>query len=169
MEPLTLHPVGTVNRADALALEVGEAQLAYVSPVATMLETTQNYISVHPYVVYVGDKAVGFFLLNFDPALAAYYRAPQGVGLEGLLIDRSEQGKGYGKATVAAIRELLAREHPDVREVNLTVNLSNAAPSKPIYGPDSRTPAGSITADGAARSIFSACASIRQVKMESGR
>ncbi len=61
MEPLTLHPVGTVNRADALALEVGEAQLAYVSSVATILETTRNHIGVHPYVVYAGDKAVGFF------------------------------------------------------------------------------------------------------------
>jgi RimJ/RimL family protein N-acetyltransferase len=134
MEPLTLHPVGTVNRADALALEVGEAQLAYVSPVATMLETTQNHLGVHPYAVCVGDKAVGFFLLNFDPASTAHYRAAQGVGLEGFLIDLSEQGKGYGKATVAAIKELLAREHPDVREVNLTVNLSNAAAIRSYLG-----------------------------------
>lgn len=134
MEPLTLHPVGTVNRADALALEVGEAQLAYVSSVATMLETTQNLIGVHPYAVYAGDRAVGFFLLNFDPASAAHYRAAQGVGLEGFLIDLSEQGKGYGKATVAAIKELLALEHPDVREVNLTVNCKNTAAIRTYLG-----------------------------------
>lgn len=56
------------------------------------------------------------------------------MGLEGFVIDLAEQGKGYGRATVATLTELLAREHPDVREVNLTVNTRNAAAIRSYLG-----------------------------------
>lgn len=61
MEPITLHPVGTVNRPDVLALRVSEAQTAYVGTVAAMLAETQHHVGVHPYAVYAGNSAVGFF------------------------------------------------------------------------------------------------------------
>jgi len=134
MEPITLHPVGIVNRPDVLALRVGEAQTAYVGTVKAMLAETQHHVGVHPYAVYTGDRVVGFFLLNFDPHTTSHYRAAQGVGLEGFVIDLPEQGKGYGRATVAALKELLVREHPDVREIDLTVNTHNAAAIRSYLG-----------------------------------
>lgn len=127
MEPLTLHPVTASNQAAVVALTLSDAQLAYVSPVATMLAVTRPHPDIYPYAVCADGRTVGFFLLNFDAASTSYYRAPQGVGLEGFVIDLAEQGKGYGPAALGALRVLLREVHPEVREINLTVNCANTA------------------------------------------
>jgi len=96
MGPVTLHPVGTVNRPDVLALRVSEVQTAYVGTVAATLAETQQHVGIHPYAVYTDDRVGGFFLLNFDPRTTSHYRAAQGVGLEGFVIDLPEQGLRAG-------------------------------------------------------------------------
>jgi RimJ/RimL family protein N-acetyltransferase len=127
MEPLTLHPVTASNQAAVVALTLSDAQLAFVSPVATMLAVTRPHPDIYPYEIRAGARTVGFFLLNFGAASTAPYRAPQGVGLEGFVIDLAEQGKGYGPAALGALSALLRDAHPEVREVDLTVNCANTA------------------------------------------
>lgn len=124
---VTLHPVELSNWAAVVALNLSDAQLAYVSPVATMLALTRHHSAFYPYAIYADGRAVGFFLLNFDPRTTAHYRAPQGVGLEGFVIDLAEQGKGYGPAALGALGAFLREAHPEVLEVNLTVNCANTA------------------------------------------
>lgn len=76
--------------------------------------------------IVVRDRTVvGFFKIDRDYA-AQYRFANKGeLGLRGLMIDAREQGRGTGKAAMAALRTYVSRLYPDATALVLTVNIVN--------------------------------------------
>ena len=77
-------------------------------------------------MIRAAEQVVGFFRLDFDRRRVSEY-AGQGdyCGLRGYLIGRGHQGRGYGRAAIPAIYDLMREKHPDVAQLVLTVNLRN--------------------------------------------
>jgi len=122
MPTLTVQPVTEENWLAALALAVFPHQQDFTPSVATSL--AKAYIEpdgfcYDPYLVLVDGVAVGFYSyvhLLYDTTFCY---------LGGLLIDRHQQGKGYGRATVRHFITWLQQEHPKCAQLFLTVNPAN--------------------------------------------
>jgi len=79
-------------------LEVAAEQRDFVSPVARYLCLCHYGGAWHPLAVYAGDEVVGFVMWAVDPGDRSGW-------IGGLVIDRTRQRQGYGRATV----EILTR------------------------------------------------------------
>ena len=95
------------NVWDILKLKVAEDQEGFVAP--NDLSLVEAYLSVtanghaFPFGIYDGNKAVGFLMIGYDVD-DNWRDAPEiargNYNLWRLMIDRDEQGKGYGRAAV---------------------------------------------------------------------
>ena len=101
---IELIPVSDENREGVLALSVGEDQ-PFVAPNDVSLRQAEEANAEHPGVarpfgIYADGKLVGFCMFSFDPEAEdpedRYY-------LWRFMIDKSEQGKGYGQAALGEI------------------------------------------------------------------
>ncbi|MBA2693780.1 MAG: GNAT family N-acetyltransferase [Rubrobacter sp.] len=125
---ISVRKVDGGNEAAVRSLSVTEAQLAFVSHISGMLRGANANPGVESYATLADGEAVGFFILNFDASRTAHYAAADAeCGLEGFFIDHRFQGRGYGSAAVRAMRVTVAREHPGIEKVKLTVNCRNEA------------------------------------------
>jgi diamine N-acetyltransferase len=106
---VTLARVTAVNWRPLAALEVTEAQRAFVAPVTYYLTLcAYDEGPWQPLGVYAGSAAVGFVMEGVDPSDGSYW-------IGGLLIDRGAQGRGLGRATVEAMIERgRAASHPSI-------------------------------------------------------
>ena len=91
---MSLEEAGPENWRDAAALEVEDGQREFVA-------TVEHYLSLcaygdlpwHPLAVRAGDRVVGFVMWGIDEADGSFW-------IGGLVIDRREQRKGYGREVV---------------------------------------------------------------------
>lgn len=100
--PVALEPVGKGNRAAILALELLPEQQGYVASNAESLaEAKQDDEAIARAVVAAG-RVVGFLMYSApeDDDEAIIYR---------FMIDRREQGRGFGRAAVAKALEEIAK------------------------------------------------------------
>jgi diamine N-acetyltransferase len=91
------------NFKDALDLEVTEEQSAWVAPTARYLALCAYGGIWHPLGLYADEQMVGFAMWANDPSDGSHW-------IGGFLIDRRQQGRGYGRAAMLAIIEYLRRE-----------------------------------------------------------
>ena len=101
---ITLKPVDDTNREAVLKLTVREDQ-PFVAPNDVSLrqadEANAEYPGVaRPFAIYADDKLVGFCMFAFDPEEED---PDDRYWLWRFMIDKSEQGKGYGQAALAEI------------------------------------------------------------------
>ena len=101
---IKLEPVNDNNREAVLALSVREDQ-PFVAPNDVSLrqadEANAEYPGVaRPFAIYADDKLVGFCMFAFDPEEED---PDDRYWLWRFMIDKSEQGKGYGQAALAEI------------------------------------------------------------------
>ena len=101
---IRLEPVTDSNREAVLALTVREDQ-PFVAPNDVSLrqadETNEKYPGVaRPFAICADDKLVGFAMLSFAPEAED---PDDRYWLWRFMIDRDEQGKGYGQAALQAI------------------------------------------------------------------
>lgn len=104
METITLRPITDENREAILALSVREDQ-PFVAPNDVSLhqadETNEEYPGVaRPFGIYADGRLVGFTMFVFAPQAED---ADDRYWLWRFMIDKSEQGKGYGQAALAEI------------------------------------------------------------------
>ncbi len=71
------------------------------------------------------DKVVGFFKTDRGYHSRYEFARPDEIGVRGVMINASEQGKGTGKAAMAAIGPYAAALYPEARGLILTVNIVN--------------------------------------------
>jgi diamine N-acetyltransferase len=62
---------------------------------------------------------VGFYSFIYYPGRLHY------CAIGGFLIDKAHQGKGYGRAALAAFIAFVQRQHPECCEIYLTVHPRN--------------------------------------------
>lgn len=120
-----LRPITSDNLNEVLALKINDDQRSFVSLAAESLAQAYVYRdTAFPFAVYDDEKVVGFIMMG-------YYEAKNYYTLWKLFIDRSQQGKGYGRKAVEKGIAFL-RERFDVSEVYTGVIPENEA-AKGLY------------------------------------
>ena len=100
---ISLRPVDRDNWRPVVDLHVTPAQQDFVSEVSRYLLLCHYGGNWRPLAVYQGEEVIGFLMWAIDAA-------DESCWLGGILIDRDQQGRGYGRAAVRAAIALLARE-----------------------------------------------------------
>ncbi len=101
---IKLEPINDNNREAVLALSVREDQL-FVAPNDYSLSEADEANAkapgtARPFAIYAGEKIVGFCMLALDPADE---NPVDRYCLWRFMIDKNEQGKGYGQAALHEI------------------------------------------------------------------
>ena len=104
METITLRPITDENREAVLALSVREDQ-PFVAPNDVSLRqadeaNAEEPGSARPFAIYAGEKLVGFCMFAFYPEAED---PDDRYWLWRFMIDKNEQGKGYGQTALLAI------------------------------------------------------------------
>jgi CubicO group peptidase (beta-lactamase class C family)/RimJ/RimL family protein N-acetyltransferase len=104
METITLRPITDENREAVLKLSVREDQ-PFVAPNDASLRqaeeaNAENPGYARPFGIYADDKLVGFCMFSFDPEDED---EEDRYWLWRFMIDKNEQGKGYGQAALSEI------------------------------------------------------------------
>ncbi|MGJ7904252.1 GNAT family N-acetyltransferase [Lysobacter sp. 1R34A] len=121
-----VRPVDAALAPSVRALQVAPEQQAFVGDTAFNLADTWRDPNSEAMAILAGDRVVGFYRLDFSvQAIAGRPLGEPGVGLRAYMIDRAEQGRGYGTRAIAACRDDLRLRHPQRRLLALTVNLRN--------------------------------------------
>jgi len=118
-----LEPLDPSNWRRALQIRCNPDQVKFVAdhePVALVI-LSKSYIrpgglTWEPFGIVAGDTMVGVVALAHSEMKCEMLH---------LLIDRSYQGRGLGKAAVTAIVHQIRRELPDCKELTLTVHPRN--------------------------------------------
>jgi diamine N-acetyltransferase len=125
---ITIRAVTSANWRETLGLSVRPEQQRFISEYSLIaaLALAKAYIRPGgmiwmPYAIYAGDVMVGFFTLAHEPDTTDQ------CWLFHFFIDQRYQGRGYGRAAMQHIIELVRREQPQSRMLQLTVHPENFA------------------------------------------
>jgi len=121
---VSLHEVEAASRRALWSVKAGRRQARWVAPVPQYLALCLLSGEWQPLEVRAADRTVGFVMWARDPADGSYW-----VG--GFVIDRKEQGKGYGRAAFSALLDVL-RSKPGCRQVALSYRPDNTV-AKALY------------------------------------
>ena len=124
---IALVPVPPDQKARVAHLTVAPGQEAFVRNGAYAASETDPALDL--YAVELDGAVVGMFKLD-----SAYADAPRhdfaqagDLGLRGVLVDAARQGKGIGRALLAALPDLVRLRYPQAKRLVLTVNCRNHA------------------------------------------
>ncbi len=115
---VTLKEIDRENFSAAVKLEVSEDQKNFVAPNVFSIAQSKVEPTYDVRAVYDGEEMVGFCMYGWDEEEGCHCLAR-------LMIDRRQQGKGYGRAATEAVIERL-RAEPGCTQVMLSVNPANA-------------------------------------------
>ncbi|WP_322922416.1 GNAT family N-acetyltransferase [Paenibacillus campi] len=120
-----------------LAFELPEEQLRFTALPMEVLEISIRDPERHPVVVTADGHAVGFFVLHEGAGVATYRSytstAPEQLMLlRALLIDHKQQGHGFARLAMQALRPFVHLHFPPIREIVLAVNIRNE-PAQQLY------------------------------------
>lgn len=103
---LHLCPIDIEHFDPVVELEVSEAQRAFV--LSNALSIAQAYVQPEcaPFAALDGDLTVGFGMIALDRDDHEYW-------IYRVMIDRKYQGRGYGRALVAALMEEIRKRRPN--------------------------------------------------------
>ena len=116
---IVLRPITKENWNTAAKLEVREDQRDFITPNVWSIAEAQFHPWTRPLAIYDGGVMVGFLMYGKDPEDDQFW-------LYRFMIDRRQQGKGYGKA---ALRALIARLRalPDCAGITVGYQPDNVA------------------------------------------
>lgn len=128
LAPVRVGVVSPMLAPAVRALQVAPEQLPFVGDTAYNLEQTRLDRHSEAMAVLAGERVVGFYRLDFSvSAIAGRPLGEPSVGLRAYVIDRRQQGRGYGTLAMRACAEDLRRRYPERRLLALTVNVRNPA------------------------------------------
>lgn len=122
---VTLVPVTSANWRDVAKVRPTAEQRAWVADVTYYLCLSAYDGLWRSYAVVAGEATVGHVMWAVDPEDASHW-------IGGLVVDEALQGKGYGRAAVAALLAMWDNEEPSLsgtpyREAALSVSPDNTA------------------------------------------
>lgn len=119
---VTLREVDKDNFLECVKLETHEEQRNFVAPNVFSLAQSKVEPYLVPWAIYDGGEMVGFIMYGLHPDVGFHV-------IQRLLVDKNQQGKGYGRAAmVEAVRRMSAE--PDCREIGLTYVPTNVNAEK---------------------------------------
>lgn len=118
---ISLREITEENFIDAFNLKLGEGQEKYVShPIRSLAQAYVYREQCKPFGIYNEDKMVGYVMVIYD------YDVPE-YDIWHMMIDASQQGKGYGKEALdKVIAYIKTKPFGDSGKVMLTCNKDNA-------------------------------------------
>lgn len=119
---ISLKPIDEDNFIQAFNLKLAKGQEEFVShPIRSLAQAYVYYKQCTPFGIYAGDKMVGYVMVVYDYDIPEY-------DIWHMMIDQSEQGKGYGTAALQKVLDYI-RQKPfgDSDRVALTCNKKNRA------------------------------------------
>jgi diamine N-acetyltransferase len=126
MEVVSLREVTRENWWATLRLAVHPEQQRFIAEFAPIaaLALAKAYVrpggaTWAPYAIYAGETMVGFVELAYTPGSADDYWVFH------FFIDRQWQVRGYARAALRRLIELVRREHPASRMLQLVVHPEN--------------------------------------------
>ncbi|PQZ57612.1 GNAT family N-acetyltransferase [Bacillus sp. MYb209] len=126
---IQLKVVTRENWEEALNLQVKENQTTFVPAVAVSLAKVYikpdgENVEYIPFAIYDRDLIVGFIMHAFVQETTDMY------WINGFIIDKKQQGKGYGKAALREIINLIKNRFKECKEIRLTVHKENVSAKK---------------------------------------
>ena len=120
MGDVVLKKIDESNYLECFRLELGPGQERFVSnPVRSLAQAYVYYHQCTPFGVFDGARMVGYVMVICDYDEQVY-------NIWHMMIDRREQGRGYGRAAMERALEYI-RQKPfgDFRRVALTCSPEN--------------------------------------------
>ncbi|HEY7341433.1 MAG TPA: GNAT family N-acetyltransferase [Ktedonobacterales bacterium] len=125
---ISIRAVTDANWRETLELTVRPEQQRFISDYAPIaaIALAKAYIrpggmTWAPYAIYTGGMMIGFFALAHEPETADQY------WLFHFFIDQRHQGRGYGKAALQRLVELVEHDYSQCQTLRLTVHPENTA------------------------------------------
>lgn len=124
---ISLKAINEENFVDAFNLKLAKGQEEYVShPVRSLAQAYVYRNQCQPFGIYADEKMVGYVMVIYD------YDVPE-YDIWHMMIDESQQGKGYGRAALNQIIEYIkAKPFGDSSRIALTCNKNNNV-AKALY------------------------------------
>lgn len=124
---ISLKVINEDNFVDAFNLKLAKGQEEYVShPVRSLAQAYVYRNQCQPFGIYADEKMVGYVMVIYD------YDVPE-YDIWHMMIDESQQGKGYGRAALNQIIEYIkAKPFGDSSRIALTCNKNNNV-AKALY------------------------------------
>ncbi|WP_088072868.1 GNAT family N-acetyltransferase [Gottfriedia luciferensis] len=121
---IQLKIVTRENWEEAIQLEVSKEQLSYVPSVAVSIAKVYikpdgDNVEYIPFAIYDGDTMVGFIMHAFEE------NTTNSFWINGFLIDKKFQGKGYGKTALDEMVKWIKNRFTHCGEIRLTVHKDN--------------------------------------------
>ncbi|WP_235186606.1 GNAT family N-acetyltransferase [Dyella japonica] len=120
-------------RPALLALGVSDEQYAFVGRIDASLADAEACEGSEPMAILRNGEPIGFYRLERHARSVADMPFDHTtVGLRSFFIDARWQGQGLGALALVALMQDVARRHPAVRAMVLTVNVRNT-PALALY------------------------------------
>lgn len=122
---IVLKPVTDENMEAVLSLKVAKGQEGFIETPAACMKEAKECSNWRPFGIYVKNSLGKEALAGF--AMYGYFENHGKNGrlwMDRLLIDKSYQGKGYGKKALSMLLERLQREY-SCNEIYLSVYDNN--------------------------------------------
>lgn len=123
MDEIQIKSLENRHIKDVLALNVHHEQAKFSGTAKDFIEDTSAGID-HK-LIFVNQKLVGVFKIDTQYSRNHTFCTASSLGLRGLFIDSKHQGKGYGVASMKALKQELKQEYPVFDTLYLTVNCLN--------------------------------------------
>ena len=117
---IDLKAITEENFIDAFALKLAPEQERFVShPVRSLAQAYVYREQCQPFGIYEGDRMVGYVMVIYDYDIPEY-------DIWHMMIDRTEQGKGCGKAALDRVLDYIkTKPFGSSERVTLTCNKEN--------------------------------------------
>ncbi|NWF61643.1 MAG: GNAT family N-acetyltransferase [Fischerella sp.] len=122
---ITLREINQNNWKECIRLKTTEEQEKFVASNLYSLAESKFYPSSVPLGIYHHETMVGFMM--YDRMDSGYQNS--GYFIWRFMIDKSHQGKGYGKAAMQAVIKLL-QEKPGCKEILIGYKPENVVAEK---------------------------------------
>lgn len=115
-----LRPITEDNFIDAFNLELAPGQERFVShPIRSLAQAYVYRAQCKPFGIYAEGKMVGYVMVIYDYDIPEY-------DIWHMMIDQSEQGRGYGSAALDRLIDYIrTKPFGDSDRVALTCNRAN--------------------------------------------
>lgn len=122
---ISLHPLDRRDADRVAHIAVRSDQERFAGTVDAALAEPEATVDLHE--IRKGDRAVGLFKIDRAYHQRHDFAQADDLGLRGVILNHSQQGRGIGTAAMAALKGYLPPVYPGKARLWLTVNIANPA------------------------------------------